>query len=86
MPCLRVLQEVLVEYSLHGLHELTNPPTHLRKTLTKYKHKNKNKNKNKRIKQKQQQTNKRTANKTLSQNLEPFVTFVLCSFSLMLLA
>ena len=55
VPCLRVLQVVLVEYSLHELHELIAPPP--RKTLTKNKHKNKKK----RIKQKQQQTNKRTA-------------------------
>ena len=61
MPSLRVLQEMLAEYFLHGLHKLIIRP---RKTLTKNKHKNKNK----RIKQKQQQT----ASKTLSQNLEPF--------------
>jgi Na+-transporting methylmalonyl-CoA/oxaloacetate decarboxylase beta subunit len=46
---------VLVEYSLHELHELIAPSPS--RTLTK----NKNKIKKERIKQKQQQTNKRTA-------------------------
>jgi phosphatidate phosphatase PAH1 len=50
---------VLVEYSLHELHELIAPSPS--RTLTKNKHKNKNKIKKERIKQKQQQTNKRTA-------------------------